>query len=432
MSQPCHACNRFFLVSCLLTTSLCAEDWPGWRGPRGDGTSLDTEVPLTWNGETGENILWKVKTPGTGHSSPIVWKDRIFLVSCIEETEERVLVCLDRETGTTLWQQPVVKSTLETKHRLNSYASGTPVTDGETVYVSFLTTDGRTVPARNVGTPRPTTTGEMVVAAYDFDGQQRWLVRPGVFTSVHGYCSSPVIHKDFLIINGDHDGDSYVLAVDRATGQTVWKIDREHKTRSYCTPLIRNVAGKTQMVLTGSKRIVSLDPQNGKKHWLIEGPTEQFVSSMVFDGQRFYLTAGFPTHHVMSIRPDGVGDVTETHVAWHSTEAKCYVPSPVLVDRYLFVADDRGTANCFDTETGERVWRDRLGVHYSASLISAAGMAWFFADDGVTKLVRPGEQFEIVQKNELGEYTFASPAISNGRLFIRGEEHLYAIGKSDR
>jgi hypothetical protein len=135
----------------------------------------------------------------------------------------------------------------------------------------------------------------MVVAAYDFDGKQKWLVKPGDFISAHGYCSSPVIHDDLVIVNGDHDGVSYVVALDKKTGKTVWKTPRIHKTRSYVTPLIRKIAGRTQMVISGSKRIVSLDPKTGKQHWVIEGPTEQFVASMVYDGSKFYMAAGYPT-----------------------------------------------------------------------------------------------------------------------------------------
>lgn len=421
-------CFLTVLFVCLLPGVLQAENWPCWRGPRGDGTSAEQNVPVSWNGESGENIAWKVAIPGSGHSSPVVWGDRILLVSCLEESQQRILMCLHRSDGRVLWQRTVVESILETKHRLNSHASGTPATDGTKIYVTFLVADGHEVPAPNVGTPRPVTPGEMVVAAYDFDGQHLWTARPGRFTSVHGYCSSPVIHGDLVIVNGDHDGDSYVVALDRSTGKKVWQTPRLHKTRSYCTPIIRDVAGKTQMVLSGSKRIVSLDPVTGKPHWLIEGPTEQFVASMVFDGEKFYMAAGFPTHHVMSIRPDGTGDVTESHVAWHSTQAKCYVPSPVLVGRYLFVADDRGTANCFDTESGDRIWQDRLGNHYSASLLAAGGLVYFTADDGITKVVRPGSQLDVVHENPLGEFTFASPAVSEGQLFIRGEQHLFAIG----
>ena len=182
------------------------------------------------------------------------------------------------------------------------------------------------------------------------------------------------------------------------------------------------------MVMTGSKRIVSLDPLTGATNWLIEGPTEQFVSSMVCDGNAFYMTAGFPTHHVMAIRPDGSGDVTQTHVLWQSEAAKCYVPSPVVVSDKLMVADDRGTVNCFDTAQGTRLWQERLGNHYSGSLVTANGLVYFPADDGVMAVVRPDTKLNVVHSNPLGEYSYASPAISNGQIFIRGEKHLFAIG----
>lgn len=416
------------LLCLMQIPTTTAEDWPCWRGPRGDGTSLEVAVPTMWNGESGENIAWKTELPATGHSSPIVSGAYVFVTGCIEDTQQRVLMCLQRSDGQLLWQKVVTTALLETRHQLNSYASGTPATDGQHVYVTFLISEGREVTATNVGKPRQVTLGEILVAAYDVLGNQLWTASPGEFTSAHGFCSSPVIYGDLLIINGDHDGDSYVAALSRQNGQMVWKTPREHRTRSYCTPLIRSIDGKDQMVLTGSKRVVSLDPKSGKTNWLMEGPTEQFVSSMVYDGSRFYLTAGFPTHHVMSIHPDGTGDVTNTHVAWHSEEAKCYVPSPVLCDDFLFVADDRGTVNCFDKETGKRVWQDRLGNHYSASLVTAGGLVYFTADDGTTAVVRPGPKMDVVSKNPLGEYTYASPAISEGQIFARGEKHMIAIG----
>ena len=416
------------IVQQPLSTAV-AENWPCWRGPRGDGTCVETEVPTTWNGITGENITWKSKLRGTGHASPIIWNDRVFLSSCDETSGERILTCLDQANGEMLWQRIVAKSKLETKHQLNSYASGTPATDGKTVYVSFLTVDGHEIPAPNVGSERNVTPGQILVAAFDFSGNELWHVTIGDFISAHGFCSSPVIFENLLIVNGDHDGDSYVVALDRSNGKTVWKTPREHKIRSYCTPIIRDIAGRTQMVMSGSKQVVSLDPRTGQEVWKIEGPTEQFVSSMVADEQGFYLTAGYPTHHVMAISPDGSGDVTTSHVRWQSDEAKCYVPSPVLTGPYLFVADDRGTVNCFEAATGKRLWQDRLGKHYSASLLTANGLVYFTADDGITSVVRPGDKLDVVAKNELGEYTWSSPAIANGLIYIRGEHHLFAIGK---
>ena len=418
------------LLLLLVTASVSAENWPGWRGPRGDGSSLEKNVPTSWNGETGENILWKVAVPGAGHASPVIWEDRVFLVSCFEETQERVLISLERDSGRELWRRTVFKAPLETKHNLNSRASGTPVTDGELIYVTFLQVDGSTVPAPNVGNNRPVTPGVMVVAAYDFEGNRQWTVKPGEFISAHGYSSCPVLYKDSLIVNGDHDGKGYVVALDKRTGQTKWKVLRKHGIRSYVTPIIREVAGRTQMVMSGSQSVVSYDPTDGSKHWEIEGPTEQFVASMVFDGKLFFMACGFPTHHVLGIRPDGKGDVTDTHVEWHATNAKCYVPSPVVVGKYLLVADDRGTANCFDSATGKQLWKERLGKHYSASLMHANGLAYFIADDGITKIVKPASQLEVVAENKLGEYSFASPAISNGQIFIRGEKHLYCISET--
>jgi len=423
----CNFAALLAFLSCIAAVQ--AENWPGWRGPRGDGTSLELNVPTSWDATTGHGISWKVPIPGTGHSSPVVWDDRIFVVTCIEETNERILMCIDRRDGKLRWQETVLKSPLESKHKLNSFASGTPVTDGQTVYVSFLETDGSEAPAKNVGAPRMLTPGNVVVAAYDMQGKQQWLSRPSPFSSTHGFCSSPVIYQDLLIVNGDHDGDSHILALDRKTGDVVWKFPRVHNTRSYCTPIIRDVAGRTQMVLSGSKQIVSLDPKTGKELWKVEGPTEQFVASMVFDGEKFYMSAGFPDYYVMAIRPDGEGDVTKSHVAWNVTDAKCYVPSPVLVGDRLFVADDRGTLNCFDTKNGRQIWKDRLGGHYSASLVTVNGLVYCTADDGTVSVVKPGDTLDIVSTNPLGEYSFASPAISHGQIYIRGDSHLFCIGK---
>ncbi len=419
-----YAASLAILVA--LTAFARAENWPCWRGPRGDGTSEETGLPIKWNGAAGENIAWKTAIPGRGHASPIVWDDRVFVVSCVEDskngvdTHDRVLVCLDRKSGRVVWQTPVVQTPLEKKHNLNSFASGTPATDGKLVYTTFLEPD--------FASTTKSTPGNMVVSAHDFSGKLRWQMKPGRFASVHGYCSCPVIYEDLLIVNGDHDGDSYLVALKKETGETVWKVPRANNTRSYVTPLIRTIDGRTQMIFSGSKHVASYDPRTGKQLWTVDGPTEQFVASPVYDGKLLFLSAGFPTYHVMAIRPDGEGNVSKTHVAWHVTNATCYVPSPVLVDKYLFVADDRGTANCFDTATGKRHWQSRLGNHYSASLVAAEGLVHFLADDGTTKLVRPGPKPEVVAANALGEYCYASPAISQGQIFIRGEKHLYCIG----
>ncbi|MHC4805962.1 MAG: outer membrane protein assembly factor BamB family protein [Planctomycetota bacterium] len=328
-----------------LSGRALAENWPAWRGPRGDGTSLEKNVPVTWS-QT-QNIEWKVPIPGKGHASAIVWENRIFIVTTLEEQKQRLLLCLNLTDGEVLWQRVVLEAPLERTHKLNSCASSTPATDGEKVYVSFLDRD------------------KMFVAAYDFDGNKVWAVHPGVFASMHGYCSSPILWKSKVIVNGDHDGPAYIVALDRATGQTIWKTPRPNITRSYCTPIIRNIAGRNQMVLSGSKCVASYDPDTGKQHWIIDGPTEQFVASLVYNGELLFMTAGFPDRFMQAIRPDGLGNVTATHVAWQKDKDCSYVPSPIAVGPYFLVVSDTGVATCLEAKNGQIIWRERLGPHYS-------------------------------------------------------------------
>ncbi|MCP4191547.1 MAG: PQQ-binding-like beta-propeller repeat protein [Planctomycetaceae bacterium] len=422
---------RTILVASVLVVihgfSAQAENWPGWRGPRGDGSSQELQAPIAWDGTTGDGIAWKTDIPGEGHSSPVIWNDCIFLTSCLPDSQDRVLLCLDRATGKTRWQQTVFTGPLESIHTLNSRASATPVTDGQSIFVTFQQVAGKKIPAPNVGSDRLITAGRLIVASYDFDGNRQWLVTPGDFISAHGFSNCPILYEDLVIVNADHDGDSYVVALDKKSGKEVWRRDRQHKIRSYVTPLIRDIDGRTQMVFSGSKHIISLDPRNGNTHWSIQGPTEQFVASLVYHDHLFFMTCGYPDHFVMGIRADGRGDVTESHIAWETRAARCYVPSPVVINNFLLIADDRGTANCFDTKTGKRHWQERLGSGFSASMIHAKGLSYFIANDGRTKIVRPGAKLEIVKENELGEAVSASPAISDGQLFIRSHNSLFCI-----
>lgn len=258
--------------------SAMSENWPQWRGPRGDGTSGEQVVPVRWDAETGENIVWKAELPGKGHSSPIVWDDRIFVTTCVEDDQQRALICLDTQTGRQLWRTDVLKSPLETVHNLNSHASGTPATDGGLIYVPFLQIDGKTIPAPNVGAARDVTPGRIILTAIDFKGKQRWQVDVGAFISAHGFCSCPILYANLVIINGDHDGDSYLVALDRLTGDEVWRTRREQGIRSYVTPIVRTINGRDQLVLSGSGHVASFDPMTGNMIWKVEGPTEQYLS----------------------------------------------------------------------------------------------------------------------------------------------------------
>jgi len=404
--------SLFFIASLLWLIAAGtshAEDWPCWRGPRLDGTSLETNLPIHWSSSS--NVAWKTALPGNGHASPVVWGQKVFTVAVIPDEQARALICLDRDTGRVLWQQAVVRSPLERKHSLNSHASSTPATDGSLVYVAFL--DQR----------------EMVVAAYDFDGRRQWLVRPGVFSSMHGFCSSPVLFEDRVIVNGDHDGDSYIVALDRRSGRTLWKTPRENKTRSYCVPLIRELAGRTQMILSGDKCVASYNPRDGSRHWIIDGPTEQFVASIVYNERAglLFVTGGYPDHHILAVKPDGSGNITKSDkIVWRTNRGVAYVPSPIAEGDYFLVVSDSGVAFCFDAKSGRVAWQERMGEHH-ASLVSAEGLVYFLNDNGVAHIVRPGPSYELVARNELGEHTFASPAMSAGRLFLRGDRHLYCI-----
>ena len=366
-------------------------------------------MPTKWSAT--ENVAWKTELPGSGHASPIVWGDRVFTVTAIDETEDRRLLCLDRQNGALLWQTTVIKAPPERIHRLNSHASSTPATDGERVFTAFL--DGK----------------QAVVAAHDFGGKEIWLKRVGPFSSAHGFCSSPILFKDKVVVNCDHDGDGYIVALARADGRELWRIARPNKTRSYCAPLIREAAGRTQMVLAGTKCVASYNPNDGKLIWIIDGPTEQFVASLVFNDRAnlFFLTAGYPQHHILAIRPDGAGNVTGTHVAWRTQKGAAYVPSPIAIGDYFLMTSDSGAGECFEAATGKLFWEERLGEQH-ASLVSANGLVYFLNDRGVMNVVRPGANFALVARNDIGEQTFASPALSEGRIFIRSEQHLFCIG----
>lgn len=396
-----------------LALSSRAENWPTWRGPRLDGTSLETNAPVHWSESS--NVVWKTPLPGSGHASPIVWEDRVFTVTALPGTQERALLCLDRATGRIRWQQAVLKALPEGKHSLNSHASSTPATDGERVFVAFL--ERR----------------EMFVAAHDFNGRQRWAVRPGPFSSVHGFCSSPILYQDKVIVNGDHDGDGFIVALDRATGRRLWLIDRPNKTRSYCAPLIADIAGRVQMVLSGSKCVASYDPNDGRLQWIIDGPTEQFVASPVFSQRAglVVMTGGYPDHHILAIKPDGSGNVTQTHIAWRTVRGAAYVPSPIIAGDYFLIVSDQGFAHCFEAATGKLMWQERTGEQH-ASLVSANGLVYFLNDNGTMTVVRPGPEFDRVAQNKLDDTFFASPAISQGKIFLRGYRSLYCIGRTER
>jgi outer membrane protein assembly factor BamB len=399
----------FVLAALLLATAATAADWPVWRGPKGDGVVTDPGVPLTWTAT--ENVLWNVPVPGVGHSSPVVSAGRVFLTSCVDQ--DRVLLCFDRDTGKLLWQKAVLAAAVEPLHKNNTPASATPAADGSHVWVTFL--DGEKV----------------TIACHDFAGNRVWLRAFDGFASPHGFCGTPVLFEDLVVLNGDSDGDAFLAGLDRKTGETRWRTPRPNRTRSFSTPLLVEDHGTPQMVLAGSKSVAGFDPRTGKRLWVADSPTDKFVATVAFADGVICATGTSPNSTVVGIRPDGTGNVTRSHVLWSAARGAAYVPSPLGFGKHFFVVSDSGIATLIEARTGKVVWSERLGSRrHHASPLLVNGLIYCLADDGVTFVLRPGETFEVVARNPIGEECHATPAVSDGRLFIRSAAHLWCVGRA--
>ena len=387
-----------------------AENWPCWRGPRQDGTSLETRVPADWSPAAAE---WNIEVPGKGHASAVVWEDRVLTVTAFPETRERVLLCFNRADGKILWQKTVVTGPLEKLHVENSYASGTPATDGKRVYVTFRVGD------------------EVVVAAHDLaDGRQLWLVRPGTHAGEWGFSNEPVLFEDKVILDGDGKEDSFLVALNRETGKTLWRVSRPNKGISYSAPFIREMAGRLQMVQCGDRRVTSFDPRDGRELWTVDGPSQEFVATPTYSEKTrlVYVSSSWPERHLLAIKPDGEGNVTKTHIVWRDTRGAPYIPSLMTVGDYVFSVGVTGTAFCYDAATGKVHWQEVFGRHH-ASPVLAGGRLYFINDKGEVIVIKPGAVLDRSSGGNLGESCYASPALSDGQVFLRGFKHLMCIGK---
>jgi outer membrane protein assembly factor BamB len=398
------------LAGFVASVTAYAEPWPGWRGPRGDGTCIEPNAPTNWDVS---HALWQTEIPGRGHASAIVWGNRVCTVTGLAATRERVLLCLDRASGKIVWQQTVVQGPLEPLNKENSHASGTPATDGERVYVAFRVGD------------------DIVVAAHDLaSGRQLWLVRPGTHTGEWGFSNEPVLFEDKVILDGDSKGDSFLVALRRTDGKALWRVPRIHKGISYSAPLVREMAGRTQLVQCGDRCVTSFDPDTGRQLWTVDGPSEEFVATPTYSEKAglVFISSSWPKQILLAIRPDGSGNVTQTHVVWRDTKGAPYVPSLLVAGDFLLSISNAGIAFCHEAATGKVLWQERLGRHH-ASPVLAGGLVFFINDDGRINVVKPGVQFERVAQYELGESCYASPAISDGQVFLRGFQHLFCLGR---
>ncbi|WP_414663352.1 outer membrane protein assembly factor BamB family protein [Horticoccus sp. 23ND18S-11] len=386
------------------------ENWPQFRGPRGDGVGDGQPAPLTWSAT--ENVVWKTAIAGEGHSSPIVWGGAIFLTSAEKESGRRILLRLDARTGAIVWQKTVVTAPVETMHRENSLASSTPVTDGTHVFTSFQAGD------------------RVDWRCFDFEGNEVWAVQPLAFNGEHGYSYTPVLHGDRLIFDCRQEGEAAVVALDKRTGKVLWRAEPAMKRISHAPPLLIGSGPDVQVVVCGSNEIRSFNPTTGAANWWCKGPSNVGVAGLAYGDGMIFAASGFPVKTRLAVRVDGRGDVSESHVAWSLRKQVPYVPSPVFHAGHLYSIDDAGTLACFDAKTGEAKWDHRLGTgRVRSSLVLAAGRIYATSESGVTTVFAADPAaYRPLASNRLGEFCYTTPAISSGRIYLRTGGHLYCIG----
>jgi outer membrane protein assembly factor BamB len=407
------------LLALLLSLPLSAENWPQWRGPAQNGISGETNLPVKWTKE--ENIAWKLPVPDRSGATPIIWGERIFLNVADGASVE--LWCVAKNDGAILWKKPL--GTGNYKINKQNMSSPSPVTDGVNVFVM---------------------TGLGIFKAFDFDGKELWTrdiqKDYGRFGLNWGYASSPLLHEDALFVQVLHgmktDDPSYVLRIDKKTGETRWRVERptdavHESPDSYTTPALLEYKGGKQIVITGSDYVTGHDLETGKELWRGGGFNADkdrayriIASPVVFDGIIYAPTRVRP---LIAFRAGGEGDVTESHKVWLTNNGPD-VPTPVTDGERFYIVNDRGIVFCLDAKTGAEVWGGKRikPAIYSASPVLADGRIYVTNEEGLTTVMKAGGEFEVLAENDFGEYTLSSPAISEGRIYIRTAGHLYAIG----
>ena len=418
-----------------------AGNWPQWRGPDGSGISNEKNLPSEWSPT--KNIKWKTPIEGRSHSSPIVWGNKVFLTTAVEgpvvpgakavkhtlEGDKEFVhpdsvgadrkhtfkvICLDRDTGKIVWQTTAWEGTpYDNRHRKSSYAASTPATDGKLVYAFF---------------------GSEGLYAYDFKGKLAWKAELGKQANLGmGTGTSPILFDDLIIMQCDEDNGeaSFIVAVDKKTGKEVWKTPRKIQV-SWSTPLLVRTSTRAELIASGTEAVIAYDPATGKEFWRHKGVESNAIPSPVANNEMVFLVAGFPAKIAMAIRLGQRGDLTDTpNVPWKYAKGTAYVPSPILYGDYLYLTTDRGILTCLDAKTGEVKYeggRIPIPATFTASPVAFEGKILMTSEDGDTFMVKAGPKHEILGTNSVGEPVYASPAIADGRIFIRGEKNLYCIG----
>lgn len=417
-----------------------AGNWPQWRGPDGSGISTEKNLPSEWSPT--KNIKWKTPIDGRGHSSPIVWENKIFVTTAVEGAEvpgakaakhllddkEFVhpdsvganrkhtfkVIAINRDNGKILWQSVAWEGTpYDDRHRKSSYAASTPATDGKLVYAYF---------------------GSEGLYAYDFNGKLAWKADVGKLANLGmGTGTSPILFENLVIVQADEDNGeaSFIVAYDKKTGKEVWKTPRKVQI-SWSTPLLVRSGKRAELITSGTESIIAYDPATGKELWTHKGLESNAIPSPVAGHELVYVVAGFPAKIAMAIRLGANGDLTGTpNVPWQYSKGTAYVPSPILYGDYLYLTTDRGILTCLDARTGEVKYeggRIPIPATFTASPVAFEGKILLTSEDGDTFLVKAGPKHEIIGTNSVGEPVYASPAIADGRIYIRGEKNVYCIG----
>jgi len=405
-----------FCLAIVVVAEYCvaSDNWPRFRGPGGTGTSNQTGLPVEWSGA---DYAWKTRLPGLGHSSPCVWNDHLFLTSAVDDGRRRMLLDIDVKSGDIRWTKTTALKT-HPRHELNSFASGTPATDGRRVYVLFVSDD------------------QMLVRACDFDGEQVWERDLGPFfqreAQVHGSGTSPIVFEDLVIIANQQDGPASIIALDSATGKTRWKNERTLQMTAHSTPLVLQRANSEPQLFFSNKDdgIVSLNARNGELLFRADVLNARCVGSPVIAGDLVLATCGGGGRgsYLAAVSVDSRGEIDgAASAAWTRDRALPYVPTPVAVGEYVFLWGDNGVVVCVEAKTGREVWTARVAGDYSGSPVCADGRIYCVAHDGTIAVVEASSKFKLLGRNQLGEGSRSTPAVAAGRMFIRGFEHLYCL-----
>ncbi len=408
--------GAILLFASLVNAVSSAEDWPEFRGPTGQGHSAATNIPLHWDATS--NVVWKTFIPGEGWSSPVLTGERIYLTSAINESNHTSLhaLCVDAKDGRIRWNIEILKpdpSATQQMHKKNSLASPTPIVRDGRVYVHF---------------------GHMGTAALDISGKILWQQTTLKYSPTHGNGGSPALVGDSLVFSCDGASDPFIVALDATTGNVRWKTPRNTSAKnpfSFSTPLAIEVDGSTQIISPGSGFVGGYDLKDGREIWRARyGEGYSVITRPVFAHGLLFVTSSYNRSVLYAVKPAGAkGDVTDTHIAWKHDKGVPNTPSPLVVGDELYFVSDSGIANCLDARSGNLHWSERLGGGFSASPVLAEGRIYFQNEEGVGIVLKAGKTFEVLAKNNLGERTLASPAVTDNSIFLRSKSYLWRIGK---